>query len=139
MSPFPRNWVITADKRVAPVGQGRTGASFDSAGGRFDVWFRGSFGRGVKVYVDGRYVGRALSVQTPQQMAHVGGVTLTAGRHQLQIFRPGGNPKPGNGQDEVYDTVFLDPVVQASLVRRPPAAARNLCGRHLDWVELVSG
>jgi hypothetical protein len=139
MAPFPRNWAITADKRVAPLGPGRMGTSFASHQGRFAVWFRGSFGRGAKVYVDGRYVGRALSVQTPQQMARVGNVTLAAGRHQLQIVRPGGNPKPANGQDEVYDTVFLDPVTSLAPIRRPAAAAHTLCGRHLDWVEVVSG
>jgi len=72
-------------------------------------------------------------------MARVGTVTLTAGRHQLQIVRPGGSLKPGNGQDEVYDTVLLDPAERLAPLRRSPRAARSLCGRHLDWVEVVSG
>jgi hypothetical protein len=139
MTPLPRNWAITADKRVAPIGPGREGTGFAAPQGDFTIWFRGSFGRGVKVYVDGRYVGRALSVQTPQQMARVGTVRLTAGRHQLQIVRPGGSLKPGNGQDEVYDTVLLDPAERLAPLRRSPRAARSLCGRHLDWVEVVSG
>jgi hypothetical protein len=137
MTPFPRGWALTPDKRVAPTGQGRTGSSFSSSGGRFSLWFRGSFGRGAKVFVDGRYVGRALSVQTPQQMARVGNVTLTAGRHSLEIFRGGGTLKPGNGQDEVYDTVILAPDVPERLVTFSRADARSLCGRHLDWVEVV--
>ena len=33
MTPFPRGWSITVDKRVAPVGQGRTGNSFTSVSG----------------------------------------------------------------------------------------------------------
>jgi hypothetical protein len=139
MRPFPRNWAITPDKRVAPNGPGRMGTAFRAPAGRFDVWFRGSFGRGAKVYLDGRYAGRALAVQTPQQMAHVGVTTLAAGRHTLEIVRPGGNLKPGNGQDEVYDTVFLAPVAPEVPVQRTPAQAGSLCGRHLDWIELVRG
>ncbi len=139
MRPVPRNWAITPDRRVAPTGPGRMGTTFTAPAGRFDVWFRGSFGRGAKVYVDGRYVGRALGVQTPQQMARVGTTALPTGRHSIQIVRAGGNVKPGNGQDEVYDTVFLAPEVPEVPVRRAPSQAQTLCGRHLDWIELVRG
>jgi hypothetical protein len=138
MTPFPRGWALTPDKRVAPTGQGRTGSTFTSPGGRFHVWFRGSFGRGAKVSVDGREIGRALSVQTPQQMAGVGEVTLSAGSHRLEIFRAGGGLAPGNGQDEVYDTVFLAPDAPEQLLTVPVGRARSLCGRHLDWVEVTS-
>jgi hypothetical protein len=138
MKPFPRNWGVTPDKRIAPNGPGRTGSTFATRGGRFAIWFRGSFGRGAKVYVDGRYAGRALSVQTPQQMSRVGDVTLAPGRHRLEIVRGGGSLEPGNGQDEVYDTVFLAPVAVARIVALPARQARSLCGRHLDWVEAVS-
>ena len=138
MSPFPRGWALTADKRVAPVGAGRTGSNFTSPAGSFTIWFRGSFGRGAKVLVDGREIGRALSVQTPQQMSRVGNVQLTAGRHRLEIVRGGGNLKPGNGQDEVYDTVFVNPDVPVRLVSLPLSLRRSLCGRHLDWIEVVS-
>ena len=89
--------------------------------------------------MDGRYAGHARSVQTPQQMARVGSVTLTRGPHRLEIVRAGGNLQPGNGQDEAYDTVFLAPDATERLVDVPAASARSLCGRHLDWVELVRG
>jgi hypothetical protein len=138
MRPFPRGWAVTPDKRIAPISPGRTGSSFTAPGGRFTIWFRGSFGRGAKVYVDGRYAGRALSVQTPQQMAHVGDITLAPGRHRLEVARGGGGLGPGNGQDEVYDTVFVVPVSGEQLVTRPRPAAGSLCGRHLDWIEVMS-
>jgi hypothetical protein len=137
MTPFPRGWALTADKRVAPAGQGRAGSNFTSGAGRYEIWFRGSFGRGATVYVDGRKVGRALSVQTPQQMAGVGVATLSAGRHRLEIFRGGGSLAPGNGQDEVYDTVFLAPEVPERIVSLPAASAGAVCGRHLDWLEVA--
>ena len=138
MEPFPRGWAVTPDKRIAPTGQGRTGSTFNAGAGSFEIWFRGSFGRGAKVYVDGRYAGHARSVQTPQQMARVGSVTLTRGPHRLEIVRAGGNLQPGNGQDEAYDTVFLAPDSTERLVDVPAASARSLCGRHLDWIETVS-
>ena len=63
---------------------------------------------------------------------------LAAGRHRLEIVRGGGNLKPGNGQDEVYDTVFVAPDVPVRLVSMPPSLARSLCGRHLDWIEVTT-
>ena len=53
------------------------------------------------------------------------------------MVRGGGSLKPGNGQDEVYDAVFLAPHSAERLVTLPRTAARTLCGRHLDWIELV--
>jgi hypothetical protein len=138
MRPFPRGWSITQDKRVAPVGAGRTGSDFTSPGGRFTVWFRGSFGRGATVLIDGKEIGRARDVQTPQQGSDVGAVTLTAGRHRVEIVRGGGNLKPGNGQDEVYDTVFVAPDVPVRLRTVPLSQAHSLCGRHLDWIEVTA-
>jgi hypothetical protein len=139
MGPLPRNWAVRKDGRVAPTGPGRMATDFSAPPGSFNVWFRGSFGRGAKVSVDGRDVGRALSVPTPQQMARVGKIELTAGRHRLEIVRASGNLRPGDGQDEVYDAVFLDPAMKARLVTASRARARTLCGRHLDWIEVVSG
>jgi hypothetical protein len=138
MGPLPRNWAITPDNRVAPTGTGHVATDFNSPRGRFAVWFRGSFGRGAKVYVDGRYAGRALSVQTPQQMARVGDLDLTAGKHHIEIVRGGGSLQPGDGQDEVYDTVFLAPAAPVRFVTTSRSSARSLCGRHLDWIEVVS-
>lgn len=139
MRPFPRNWATTPDKRLLPVGPGRTGTAFSTPRGKYSVWFRGSFGRGVKVYLDNGYVGRALSVQTPMQMARVGDVELGAGPHRLELVRGGGNLKPGNGQDEVYDAVFLASDAPPRLVSSPRSRAPSLCGRHLDWLEAIQG
>jgi hypothetical protein len=138
MTPFPRGWAVTPDKRIAPSGQGRTGSTFTSGEGSFQIWFRGSFGRGATVYVDGRKVGKALSIQTPQQMAHVGALTLEPGRHRLEIVRGGGSLKPGNGQDEVYDTVFVAPDAPERLLTIRASRAGGMCGRHLDWIEAIS-
>lgn len=138
MKPLPRSWPLTSDQRVAPSGPGRVATSLLSGPRRYRVWFRGSFGRGATVTLDGRVVGRALSVQTPQQMSRVGSVTLSPGRHRLEIVRGGANLKPGNGQDEIYDAVFLEPETPMRAIRKPPVAARSLCGKHLDWIELVN-
>jgi hypothetical protein len=138
MKPLPRSWPLTPDRRVAPSGPGQAGTTFLSSKGRYRVWFRGSFGRGATVSLDGHVVGRALSVQTPQQMSLVGDMALSRGKHRLEIVRGSANLKPGDGQDEVYDEVFLEAEAPMRAVRIPPARARSLCGRHLDWIELVN-
>ena len=99
---------------------------------------RGTFGRGVDVKVDGRTVGRAEEVQTREQMALAGEAELGDGAHQVALIRGGPAPLPGNGRDEGYQAVFLEPVAPAVLKRVPPARASSLCGTRADWVELLS-
>jgi hypothetical protein len=71
-------------------------------------------------------------------MSLVGDVTPSPGRHRLEIARGGANFKPGDGQDEVYDAVFLEAEAPMRGLRIRPNRATSLCHRHLDWIELVN-
>jgi hypothetical protein len=52
--------------------------------------------------------------------------------------RGGPAPLPGNGRDESYDAVFLEPVAPVVLRRVTSDRASALCGTRADWVESLS-
>jgi hypothetical protein len=108
------------------------------APGRYRAWVRGSFGRRIDVIVDGRTIGEARGVNNLGQWLPGGTVQLDAGRHRLQLSRPGGSVSPGDGYRGELGPLVLEPVDDdVQLERVPPSQARRLCGRSWDWIELV--
>jgi hypothetical protein len=122
-------------------GRGELDATIDvPAGGPYDVWLQASVGRRLTVQIDGRAVtSAAYQANEPEQYAHAGSVSLTAGSHQLRIVRAGGDLHPGNGAvNELGLIKFSSPASTARQVTMlPPPSWRQLCGKRLDWVELV--
>jgi hypothetical protein len=135
----PPGWPTLKDGGVGALGSGELRGEFSAPAGRFRVWVRGTFGRGVDVLVDGRRVGRAEDVQTPEQMALAGETTLRGDTHTLALVRGRAGFGPGNGRDEGYESVFLEPVAEPVLRELPVERAESLCGGRADWVELVAG
>jgi len=123
---------------VGALGAGTLHGELAAPAGRYRVWVRGSFGRGVDVRLDDRSVGRAEDVQTREQMALAGETELGGGSHQVALVRSGPGLSPGNGRDEGYQAVFLEPVAPTVLKRVPAARASSLCGTRADWVELLA-
>lgn len=105
--------------------------------GTYRVWVRGSFPRATHVLVDGE---RRLTVEgtnTPGQWLGDVGLRLSAGAHAVEVRVPGGALKPGDGA-----AVTIGPVVFVAddpprLETVPLSRWRSLCGRELDWIELV--
>jgi hypothetical protein len=134
---YPPTWALAPDKRVVPQGQGRATGALRAPAGRYRVWVRGTFGRGLDVRVDGRHAGRAEDVQTPGGASLVGEVTVAGDRHRVELFRSGGNLLPGNRRDEGYDRIFLEPVERLPVERVAPARSRSACAGPVDWIEIV--
>jgi hypothetical protein len=111
--PQPVAELVTADAALPPawtprdddptlvqtVGPGTVSGSLQvPRPGRYDVWLRGSFGREVAVWVDGR---RADAVEgelaTPGNWIRLGEIELPAGPHEVRLVREGFDLAPGNG------------------------------------------
>jgi hypothetical protein len=135
----PPDWPHVPGFGVGAIRGGELREDFSAPAGRYRVWVKGNFGRGVEVRIDARRVGRAGEVQSPEQMALAGTVTLEGGRHTLSLVRGGPGLGPGNSRDEHYDAVFLEPAAEPRVREVRPDRARSLCGRQADWVELVDG
>ena len=99
----------------------------------------------VAVSVDGHPLssisGQLTGVATdPDTMAPLR-IRLAAGSHRVTITRGSSNPlAPGSGGSAILDSIFLTPVgpgARATLHVTPAAQWRSLCGRRLEWVEVV--
>ena len=150
----------TAEEGGGPAFWTQTGPDFEATGpGRFEgqvtlplatryqLWLRGSFGREVRVLVDGEEVGSVRWQESyPQQYAPVGAVELSAGVHSFEIVRGGGNLLPGTGNKlaggfttTIGPLAFAFPQQGSQLRYAEPSEFSELCREEtgLDWVEVL--
>jgi hypothetical protein len=109
--------------------------------GGWRIWLKGEFGREVSVSVDGRPVG-AVSYESGNEgnYALPTDVELTAGRPRITLTRGGGGLSPGDHAASRLVAVVLEPVSGAetpAVETMAPSQWRELCGRLVDWVEVV--
>jgi hypothetical protein len=109
----------------------------------YKLWLGGSFSRGFEVSVDGRHVGRVKDeLLSIGGYAPVADVYLTPGIHVFALTYPHSDLTPGSGdnQQTSLTAITLEPLSRpsAQLLTLAPARARGLCGRSLDWIEIVA-
>lgn len=109
--------------------------------GRYRVWLQGNFDRALSIYVAGHRVGRVGPRQfgAPGSFFSVGEIQLPAGPARVRIVRPQNNLEPADGgTNRFLGPLVLDPVTDARQLRYlAPRDAGTLCGRRLDWLEVV--
>jgi hypothetical protein len=108
--------------------------------GRYQVWLGGSFSQHYSVWIGRRMVGATpLDVGPPGQYVRIGQIMLPAGSAPVLIVRPANRSTAG----EDATTQLLGPLVLTRTDAPPPVEeispnkARSLCGRPLEWVEIV--
>jgi hypothetical protein len=140
---LPAGWGRLEGGGVGLGSPGRVDQRFEvPRAGRYRVWLRGDFGRRVTISVDGREVGSAAAQSgNAGNYARPFDVTLDAGRHVLTIDRPGGGLAPGDGSPSRLLAVVFEPLPSGPPAARElaPSDWRELCGRRVDWVEVVAG
>lgn len=142
-SAFPPTWGIDGAEGfvLRPRGPGKIeDSTFVTAPGTYELWIEGSFGRGYEVWLDGRPVGRiGEHLNGRDQYGFVSAVQLEPGRHVVTLFREGGSLEPGDGLVEMLGPILLRQRLddQYAVRRLPAGRAESLCGRWLDWLEVV--
>ena len=115
----------------------------------WQLWLGGSFAVGFDVKVDGQPFGSVVDLSNPiGAYERVGApVTLAPGVHTVQITYRGSDLAPGGADYEPDYTqlasIALSPpeypsTVAARMLTVAPGNARSLCGRSLDWIEVVT-
>jgi hypothetical protein len=107
---------------------------------RYAVWVQGDFPRKVYVQVDGRTVGWVAGTNTPNQWLQASSVRLRPGRHLLRVSSTAGHLHHLGPGEWAIGTIGA-----AALQRETPnhmrtvalADWRTLCGKRVDWIELV--
>jgi hypothetical protein len=98
---LPAGWAPKGDdpSLVQTVGPGTVAGRLRvPRPGRYDVWLRGSFGREVEVWIDGRRAGAvADELAQPGNWIELGEVELRTGSLEVRLVREGGDLSPGNG------------------------------------------
>jgi hypothetical protein len=144
-SSFPPAWFVdSAEGQILrPVGPGKiVDSTYVPEPGRYEIWIEGSFGRGYDVWVDSRKVGRIdRQLSGRDEYGYVATTKLGRGRSVVMLVRGGGSLRPGDGVLEMLGPILLtEDLPHADAVRRiPPKQARTLCGKWLDWLEVVRG
>ncbi|TMK39909.1 MAG: hypothetical protein E6G56_09715 [Actinobacteria bacterium] len=123
---------------VLTIDPGQARGTVDVArSGTYAAWVRGDFPRRVLASIDGRTVGQVYGVNTPGQWLQAGSVALSSGSHPVELRRPGGGLRPGDGADETIGPLALQLQTPATLQWLAVDRWRSLCGRALDWIETV--
>jgi hypothetical protein len=142
---LPRGWFKDPqeDHILIPNGPGKMAHWIHvRSPGPYTLWLGGSFGRGYRVFVDGREVGDVrYALNGRDQYERVTDLTLGKGRHLLGLDRGGGDLHPGSGGliRSLGPVELQDREANRRLVEyTDPGHARKLCGRDLDWIEIVS-
>jgi hypothetical protein len=107
---------------------------------RYEVWVTGSFSREIQVGIDRREVGSAAyEIGPPGHFVAVGALQLASGLHSLAIVLPDNSLAPGErARRQALGPVVLAPASGAAPLQEiEPSRARSLCGRRLDWIEIV--
>jgi hypothetical protein len=110
----------------------------------YELWLGGSFARGFVVSADGERVGAVKDqLSSLDGYVHIGDLFLAPGVHTFAITYPHADLTPGSGADgyTTLSAIALQPRERpaSELIEVPGNQASALCGRPLDWIELVRG
>lgn len=112
-----------------------------ASGGRYTAWLAGDWYGLATVWVDGRKVGsRREELNWPGLFTDLGTIDLSPGPHRVRITLDRGGWQPGSGGVSYsFGPLTLSPLDtrRNEMDSVPPADARSLCGRRLDWIEAV--
>ena len=139
----PPDWGLVSGDPYGLIPRQQAGAVTGTVpikqGGRYQVWLEASLAQPVRVIVNGRHVGTlGYELGPPGQFVPLGKVSLEPGRSSIQIVRPGDDFRPGNGSTGLLGPLMLVPDRSPPTVSQiAPQQARSLCGRTLDWLEIV--
>jgi hypothetical protein len=141
---WPGGWISELSSRtLIPTIPGRMVAHIKVASSqRYELWLNGSFARGFEVSVDGRSLRSVKNELSPfSAYVYLATLFLTEGVHTFVFTYPHANDlEPGTGVAEFtsISAIALQPLLPPSeLVTLAPSQAAQLCGRSLDWIELV--
>jgi hypothetical protein len=108
----------------------------------YELWLGGEFARGFNVSVDGRHVARVKDkLLDIGDLTPVAELVLAGGVHTFEFSYPHSDLTPGSGDNEftALTAIALQPLENpvTEMLKVSAAQAKTLCGRPLDWIEIV--
>jgi MFS family permease len=142
---WPGGWIHDiGEHSLTPTTPGQAVSHIAVASAQiYELWLGGSFSRGFEVSVDGRKVGTVKDeLSSINGYVHLVNIFLAPGVHTFVLTYPQPNLTPGDSENELtsLNAIALEPQTPASeLISVAPRQATQLCGRPLDWIEIVTG
>ncbi|MGA2321922.1 MAG: hypothetical protein ABSG95_14500 [Solirubrobacteraceae bacterium] len=143
---WPGTWIHDpAEHALTPTTPGQAVSHIAVASAQsYELWLGGSFARGFEVTVDGRHVGRVKDeLSSINGYVHVASIFLAPGTHMFALTYPHPDLTPGSGENTLTSLSAIALVPRQSpaseLISVGPRQAAQLCGRPLDWIEVVTG
>jgi hypothetical protein len=141
---YPESWVPTEPGSPDLVPHGAGGATVEVGvprEGRYDFYLQGSVRNRLGLFVDGREVGAVeAQLNAAKQFLYFGKLALTPGPHEVVLIYDGQTLRPGSGgpPEPIGPLVLSSARNEDPPVRRLPSAeAQTLCGKSLDWLEVL--
>lgn len=141
---MPPAWGFVAREILSIPGPGRLAGHVQVLEpGRYEAWLQGSFGRRVTVRVNEQPVGSVeYQLGGREDFHRIGEIDLQAGEIEVWVEQSGGGLEPGNGSfNRALGPVYFVRAGEEAGIGKvkiaPPERWRDLCGRVLDWVEVV--
>jgi len=141
----PRAWLVSPTlHQIAPTTPGRVSLQISMDPKQpVALWLGGSFGRGFTVSLDGRPIGRIRNERSSiNGYVRVAALPALAGVHTVGVAYPNAGIGPGTADAQLktaLSSVVLEPLTPVSrLTTIDPRRAGSLCGRSLDWIEVVA-
>lgn len=137
----PPSWTDTSGTDILPgSADSARGEVYVANPGSYQLWLGGSVRSHMSVLVDGHDIGGLRAQLNPNgQWTDVGGISLQAGKHSVELRYAGPDLAPGSAAPPApLGPLALSLETSGDAVSYVPAAdARSLCGKSLDWVEAV--
>ena len=140
---LPESWPRGIGATFLPEGDGTASAAVDLPDdGDWRVWIAGSIRGEMELRIDGEEVGSVRHLlNNSGQFVDLGDAELDAGEHELELIYTGADLlHPGSGGFvEPLGPIVLtrDEAADATVEVIDTADAAELCGRNLDWYELL--
>ncbi|HWW66890.1 MAG TPA: hypothetical protein VNY83_02810 [Solirubrobacterales bacterium] len=143
-SQHPASWAPTEAGGPALVPRGPGVARLTvrvPAAGRYEAYVGGSARNELSLALDGRPLGSVSNqLNESGQYLYLGAARLAPDTHTITLTYSGQTLAPGSGgPPEPIGPLVLSPLgADPPVTYLPPSRARELCGKHLDWVEALA-
>ncbi len=139
---LPESWTRGTGGTFVPDGDGTASAPVSiPEAGRWRVWIGGSIRGRLVLRIDGVEVGSARHLLNNSGLfTDLGEAGLDAGEHSLELAYSGADLHPGSGGTPgPLGPIILsrDEAATAPVARIALSDAAELCGRNLDWYEVL--
>ncbi len=142
----PRRAALSPNWTLVPQGVALNGPGTLTArvrlvsDGRWLIWVGGNVSRRVAVLIDGRRIGE-VSYESGNAGNYLGPIEdkFTKGVHSVTLLKGGGSLRPGDNAYSEVQSIVVSKAREGRLLRVPASEARRLCGKRLDWLEVVGG